>query len=195
MSVAAAAYPARRPPMRRLADALEPWLYAGPVLVLIFAVMLVPLVLGISYAFRDVQILNPFSGGFVGLDHFRALGQDEAFFRFVRLAHTVFNAGLGETWATNVEEKVWFRPVADWVRLLAEVGLEDTGARVLQHQDPTLNTLMAFRKPVPHPPAPRTLGGVPRATNAVARADEANAAVVAATTVTTTAAVIAATRP
>ena len=28
-----------------------------------------------------MQILNPFSGGFVGLDHFRALGQDEAFFR------------------------------------------------------------------------------------------------------------------
>ena len=50
-------------------------------LVLIVAVMLVPLALGISYAFRDVQILNPFSGGFVGLDHFRALAEDEAFFR------------------------------------------------------------------------------------------------------------------
>ena len=84
MSVAAVAYPVRRPPMRRVADALEPWLYAGPVLVLIVAVMLVPLALGISYAFRDVQILNPFSGGFVGLDHFRALGQDEAFFRALR---------------------------------------------------------------------------------------------------------------
>ena len=33
--------------------------------------MLVPLVLGISYAFRDIQLLNPFSGGFIGLEHFR----------------------------------------------------------------------------------------------------------------------------
>ena len=41
--------------------------------------MLVPLVVGISYAFRDVQILNPFSGGFVGLDHFRELAGDKAF--------------------------------------------------------------------------------------------------------------------
>ena len=32
--------------------------------------MLVPLVIGISYAFRDIQLLNPFSGGFVGLAAF-----------------------------------------------------------------------------------------------------------------------------
>jgi multiple sugar transport system permease protein len=44
----------------------------------------VPLALGISYAFRDIQLLNPFSGGFVGLDHFRALAQDQAFFRSLR---------------------------------------------------------------------------------------------------------------
>ena len=46
--------------------------------------MLAPLVLGISYAFRDVQILNPFSGGFVGLDHFRALAKDQAFYGALR---------------------------------------------------------------------------------------------------------------
>jgi FAD/FMN-containing dehydrogenase len=67
-------------------------------------------------------------------------------FRFVSLAHTVFNAGLGEPWSANVAEKRYFRPVADWVSLLGEVGLEDAGARVLQANDPTLNTLMAFRK-------------------------------------------------
>ena len=62
MSVAAVALLlARRPPLRRLADALEPWLYAAPALILIVTVMLVPLALGISYAFRDVQILNPFT--------------------------------------------------------------------------------------------------------------------------------------
>ncbi|MQX48702.1 carbohydrate ABC transporter permease [Sinorhizobium medicae] len=77
--------PAVRPPlMKRIADASAPYLYTAPALILIVTVMLVPLVLGISYAFRDIQLLNPFSGGFVGLDHFRALAQDQAFFRSLR---------------------------------------------------------------------------------------------------------------
>jgi multiple sugar transport system permease protein len=74
----------RRPLLTRIAHASEPYLYSAPALILIATVMLVPLVLGLSYAFRDVQILNPFSGGFVGLDHFRALSQDQAFFRALR---------------------------------------------------------------------------------------------------------------
>lgn len=73
-----------RPLRKRIADAAEPYLYSAPALILIIAVMLVPLVLGISYAFRDIQLLNPFSGGFIGLDHFRALGEDQAFFRALR---------------------------------------------------------------------------------------------------------------
>ncbi|MDW9356451.1 carbohydrate ABC transporter permease [Sinorhizobium meliloti] len=77
--------PATRPPlMKRIADASAPYLYTAPALILIVTVMLVPLALGISYAFRDIQLLNPFSGGFVGLDHFRALAQDQAFFRSLR---------------------------------------------------------------------------------------------------------------
>ena len=49
-----------RPPLRkRIADASEPYLYSAPALILIVAVMLVPLVVGISYAFRDIQLLNP----------------------------------------------------------------------------------------------------------------------------------------
>jgi multiple sugar transport system permease protein len=74
----------RRSSLQKFAHASEPYLYSAPALILIVAVMLVPLVLGISYAFRDVQLLNPFSGGFVGLDHFRALSHDEAFFRALR---------------------------------------------------------------------------------------------------------------
>ena len=66
------------PALQRLGDAVEPWLYSAPALVLITAVMLVPLVVGISYAFRDVQILNPFSGGFVASTT-SALAGDEAF--------------------------------------------------------------------------------------------------------------------
>ncbi|OWV83096.1 sugar ABC transporter permease [Rhizobium sp. R693] len=70
----------RRPWLKRVADACEPYLYSAPSLILIIAVMLVPLVIGVSYAFRDIQLLNPFSGGFVGLEHFRALSKDAAFY-------------------------------------------------------------------------------------------------------------------
>ena len=72
--------PARKPWLKRLAHASEPWLYSAPSLILIVAVMLVPLVIGISYAFRDIQLLNPFSGGFIGVDHFRDLVKDAAFY-------------------------------------------------------------------------------------------------------------------
>ncbi|GAB1583641.1 carbohydrate ABC transporter permease [Phyllobacterium phragmitis] len=80
MSVTAAhAHPEHRPALDRLGRVLEPYLYTAPAVILIVAVMLVPLVLGISYAFRDIRLLNPFSGGFVGLEHFQTLAKDRAF--------------------------------------------------------------------------------------------------------------------
>ena len=51
---------------------------------LLAAIMLVPLALGISYAFRDIELLNPFSGGFVGLEHFRAAWDDANFWNALR---------------------------------------------------------------------------------------------------------------
>ncbi len=74
----------RRTGRRRLALAVEPWLYVSPGLILIGGIMLVPLAIGISYAFRDIQILNPFSGGFVGLDNFRTLWDDPNFWNALR---------------------------------------------------------------------------------------------------------------
>ncbi|MDQ0322539.1 multiple sugar transport system permease protein [Pararhizobium capsulatum DSM 1112] len=88
MSHSAVQFDGPRPPRTRLrkqlADAIAPYLYCAPALILIVTVMLVPLTVGISYAFRDIQLLNPFSGGFIGLEHFRTLSQDEAFFRALR---------------------------------------------------------------------------------------------------------------
>jgi multiple sugar transport system permease protein len=78
----------RRPLLRAVALAAEPYLYAAPGLVLIAAVMLVPLAIGLSYAFRDVQLLNPMSGGFVGLAHFRQLWYDPNFWN--ALSNTVW---------------------------------------------------------------------------------------------------------
>ncbi|RYG94389.1 MAG: sugar ABC transporter permease, partial [Alphaproteobacteria bacterium] len=70
----------KKPWLQRLADRSTPWLYSAPSLILIASVMLVPLAIGISYAFRDMVLLNPFSGGFVGLDQFRKLYGDTAFY-------------------------------------------------------------------------------------------------------------------
>jgi multiple sugar transport system permease protein len=69
---------------RRLALALEPWLYASPALLLIAGVLVVPLGIGLSYAFRDLQLLDPMSGDFVGLENFRTLWDDPNFWNALR---------------------------------------------------------------------------------------------------------------
>ncbi len=62
---------------RRLFDkAAEPYLYLSPALILLCAVLLVPLLIGLSYAFRSVNLLNPFASGWIGLDHFKAMVND-----------------------------------------------------------------------------------------------------------------------
>lgn len=71
---------------RRLAT-LEPYLYSAPSLLLITVTTLVPIVIGISYAFRNVMLLDPTSGGYVGLDNFRDLLRDGSFWDALR--HTV----------------------------------------------------------------------------------------------------------
>jgi multiple sugar transport system permease protein len=91
---------ARRAP-RRLLLALEPYLYTVPAVVLIGAIMLVPLVIGLSYAFHDITLLDPMSGDFVGLDHFRELYADASFWNALRNTVTwtfscvVLQFGLG----------------------------------------------------------------------------------------------------
>jgi multiple sugar transport system permease protein len=60
-------------------QAVEPYLYAAPSVLLIAAILLVPLITGLSYAFHDIILLDPLSGDFVGLDHFRDLLDDDSF--------------------------------------------------------------------------------------------------------------------
>jgi multiple sugar transport system permease protein len=69
---------------RRLAVAAEPYLYTVPSVFLIALIMLVPLVVGLSYAFRDLTLLDPDSGGFVGLNNFRQLYGDASFWNALR---------------------------------------------------------------------------------------------------------------
>jgi FAD/FMN-containing dehydrogenase/SAM-dependent methyltransferase len=89
------------------------------------------------------RILRP-GGVFVVRDHDVS---DERMRLLVSLAHTVFNAGLGEPWETNAGELRFFTSVDEWIGRLAAAGLVDTGHRMLQAHDPTANTLMAFTKP------------------------------------------------
>ena len=89
---AAEAPGARRPESGRFSGlAIEPYIYLSPALVLIALVMFVPLIVGLSYAFQNIQILNPFATGWVGMAHFEALLGDRIFYR--ALANTVWWTG------------------------------------------------------------------------------------------------------
>jgi len=87
MALAETTYPARRRG-RRFGLKVEPWLYAAPSVILIVAIMLVPLAIGMSYAFRDIQLLDPASGDYIGFDHFYDLWDDANFWN--ALSNTIW---------------------------------------------------------------------------------------------------------
>ncbi|HOZ51563.1 MAG TPA: methyltransferase domain-containing protein [Chitinophagaceae bacterium] len=65
---------------------------------------------------------------------------------FVSLVHTVFNLGLNVSWETDFSEFKAFKPIEEWSQIISKHGFEDTGKRILQDNDPSLNTLIAFKK-------------------------------------------------
>ena len=75
---------ARRSPWQRIVLRTEPYLYCAPALILIAAIMMVPLVIGLSYAFRDLTLLDPLSGGYIGLQHFSEIWNDDNFWNALR---------------------------------------------------------------------------------------------------------------
>jgi len=116
-----------RPP-GRLSVVLEPWIYLSPALLLLALVMCVPLVVGFTYAFQDIRILNPFAGGWVGTAHFETLLTSDGVFRraLVNTAWWTFGSvtlqfllGLGlalllnrSFWGKRVVQAVVFLPWA-----------------------------------------------------------------------------------
>jgi multiple sugar transport system permease protein len=73
-----------RSKIRHFYRELEPWLYIVPSLLLIISVMMVPLVIGLTYAFRNLNLLDPFSGEFIGITHFIELWSDANFWSALR---------------------------------------------------------------------------------------------------------------
>ena len=84
MAVASDYGPVASVQRRRLLLAAEPWIYASPALILIVTILLVPLGIGISYAFRNLVLLDPFSGDFIGIDHFVEIWKDGNFWNALR---------------------------------------------------------------------------------------------------------------
>ena len=72
--------------------------------------------------------------------------KDSEMFNFVALVHTVFNAGLNIDWSENEKEVRNFESIAFWSDYLQKAGFKDDGRRLLQENDPSDNTLMAFIK-------------------------------------------------
>src|SRR3954453_3060088 len=58
---------------------LQPRTALSPALALIALLMLVPLVVGMSYAFQQLQLLNPFKRGWVGTANLEAVFRDPVF--------------------------------------------------------------------------------------------------------------------
>lgn len=88
------------------------------------------------------RVLRP-GGYFVLRDH--DAGTDDMRI-FCSLVHTVFNAGLGVPWTEDRKELRLFEGVDFWAKALTRNGFEDIGKRLLQANDPSLNTLMCFQR-------------------------------------------------
>ena len=73
---------------RRLMLRAEPYLYCFPAIFLIAAIMLVPLIIGLSYAFRDLTLLDPMSGDYIGFTHFSEIYADANFWNALKNTFT-----------------------------------------------------------------------------------------------------------
>jgi len=96
-----------------------------------------------DYIASIYRVLRP-SGLFVLRDH--DAGSDEMRI-FCSLVHTVFNAGLGVSWEDDRSELRQFESIQFWVEQIERAGFSDSGQRLLQANDPSLNTLLCFQKP------------------------------------------------
>lgn len=67
---------------------VEPFFYLSPSIFLIGTVILIPLIIGISYSFQSIELLNPFETGWVGFENYQELWSDRRF--WIALENTFF---------------------------------------------------------------------------------------------------------
>ncbi|EKF18144.1 carbohydrate ABC transporter permease [Nitratireductor pacificus] len=97
--------------------AVEPFVYLSPAVILITLVMLVPLVVGISYSFQSIAILNPLKTGWVGFDNYAALWSDGKFWTALgntlwwTVASVTLQFGLGLGLALLLNRHFHFRRI------------------------------------------------------------------------------------
>ena len=65
---------------------------------------------------------------------------------FVSVVHTVFNLGLNVSWEIDQRDFKSFKPIDEWSRIISGFGFKDSGARILQDNDPSDNTLISLTK-------------------------------------------------
>ena len=65
-------------------------------------------------------------------------------------AHNIFNATTGISIDTEEKEVRYFRPIAEWRKIMEACGFIDMQIYTLQENDPTENFYMCFIKPVCH---------------------------------------------
>ncbi|OBU16906.1 FAD-binding oxidoreductase [Photobacterium aquimaris] len=90
------------------------------------------------------RVLKP-GGRFILRDH---NAENIPMQTFCALVHTVFNAGLGVSWAENKTELRNFQGLDYWITALAKHNLINSQQYLLQQHDPSLNTLMRFDKKI-----------------------------------------------
>jgi SAM-dependent methyltransferase len=88
------------------------------------------------------SILKP-GGKFILRDHDADSKEMEV---FCSLLHTVFNLGLWVSFEEDQKEYRNFHSIVYWSKLLKKHGFQDSWKRILQHKDPSKNTLLIFTK-------------------------------------------------
>lgn len=100
---------------------IEPYLYLSPALLLLLMTILLPIIVGITYGFRNIELLNPFDTGYVGGKHYAEMLQDRYFWKALKntVAWTVYSLifqfflGLGLALLLNRQflGRRWIQPL------------------------------------------------------------------------------------
>ena len=67
---------------------VEPFFYLSPAIILSGAVIMVPLIIGISYSFQSIELLKPFASGWIGFENYVDLWSDRKF--WIAVENTAF---------------------------------------------------------------------------------------------------------